>query len=363
METEKSIEEQVEERVARARERMEQNAGAVALPVSIVKVRFGHDTVEGREYTYFAEEPLNIRDNVIVPTKNSDHQKATVSTINVPESEIEAFRDKIRTIPAGSEILTKRRQAGIKPEQDEMEDGLNAEGLTLAGATDYGKMAEESAFLNEPDTETAVAVLGRDSEALALHEAGLKMLEYAKAMSIVTLEDAKIAASELTSIGTIKKGMEAKKEEYLAPRRAEVKSIQALYSDLLGPILEAEANIRAKQTAFLLFQKKKQEEQEEINRLRYEAAQKDAALHSGEISESVNEIPIEEAPRHARGDIGTSGLVDHWTYEIEDISLLPPAYMVPDTVLLGDTAKKYHDQKPVPGVRFFNKPYLSNRRA
>ncbi|GAH61866.1 unnamed protein product, partial [marine sediment metagenome] len=60
-------------------------------------------------------------------------------------------------------------------------------------------------------------------------------------------------------------------------------------------------------------------------------------------------------------DMGSSGMVDHWKYEIIDLKLIPREYMLPDSVLLGNTAKKYHDQKEVPGVRFYNEPYRATR--
>ena len=51
---------------------------------NIVKVRYGSDPKQGREYSYYTEDVLVIGDKVNVPTKNGT-VKAIVTGINVQE--------------------------------------------------------------------------------------------------------------------------------------------------------------------------------------------------------------------------------------------------------------------------------------
>ena len=81
----------------------------------------------------------------------------------------------------------------------------------------------------------------------------------------------------------------------------------------------------------------------------------------GEITESVNLVPVNEAPKRVSTNMGTASMRDNWKYEVTDFALLPDAYKVPDTTMLTSVAQKHHDQKPIPGVRFYNEPGLSVR--
>jgi len=76
-----------------------------AMPI-IVKVKYYSETsgqLSQREYTYYSSQPLLVGDIVMVPTRDTI-AKAQVSTIDVPASEIEQYKDKVKTIPAGSII-------------------------------------------------------------------------------------------------------------------------------------------------------------------------------------------------------------------------------------------------------------------
>jgi len=86
----------------------ERQAAEAAPPVSIVKVRYiKQETGEptGREYSYFTAEPLGLDFHVKAPTEHG-HVEAVVVALDVPEAEVAAFRDRVRTIPAGS-IMVK----------------------------------------------------------------------------------------------------------------------------------------------------------------------------------------------------------------------------------------------------------------
>ena len=60
-----------------------------------IKVKFiKGDKPVGREYTYSSEMPVNIGDMVELPGS----AKGIVTAVNVPESEIAGYKDKIKPI-------------------------------------------------------------------------------------------------------------------------------------------------------------------------------------------------------------------------------------------------------------------------
>ncbi len=213
------------------------------------------------------------------------------------------------------------------------------------------------------DATSSTALALRPGEDIEVHNyflEAMKLLDYAEHRAIKTLDDAQTATDDLSIISRLKKAMEAKRKEKLAPHEAQVKAIRDTYTYLMTPVLEAERITKSKQVAFLQEQERVKREQEEINRKRMEAAQAEMKL-KGELTESVNLIEVTEAPSRINADLGVSGMVDHWKVEVTDMSLLPNEYKIPDMVMLNSIAKKYHDQKKIAGVRFYNEPYLATR--
>ena len=71
---------------------------------NLIKVQYYSSTsgeLSSREYTYFSEDRVTIGDILTVPVRDTTG-KAKVSAIDVPDSEISAFRDKVKIIPTGS---------------------------------------------------------------------------------------------------------------------------------------------------------------------------------------------------------------------------------------------------------------------
>lgn len=237
----------------------------------------------------------------------------------------------------------------VPPGLREMEEGLRSEGLTLSGAT-------------EPGSETALVLRpGEDMEAHGYYADGVRLLEYAQCRVIKTLEDNKSANDDLSMIAKLKKVMENKRKSLLDPLKLQSDAIRETYNYLMAPVLEAEKITREKMLAYDAEQRHIRQEQEEINRKRQEAAEQEMKLR-GELSESVNLVEVAPEPaKRVSTDMGTTGMVDHWKYEVVDFALLPDEYKVVDGSLLTAVARKHHDQKQIPGVRFFNEPYIATR--
>lgn len=63
--------------------------------MQIIKVQFlKGETPSGKAYTYFSDEVVSVGNLVQI----NDSAKGIVTEVDVPESEIEAFRDKVKTI-------------------------------------------------------------------------------------------------------------------------------------------------------------------------------------------------------------------------------------------------------------------------
>lgn len=213
-----------------------------------------------------------------------------------------------------------------------------------------------------PPAETAVALRpGEDLEAHGYFEEALKLLYNAELRVIGTVEDVKLVNDDLAIISKLKKLMDNKRKALLDPLKLQADAIRETYTFLMTPVLEAGKIYRDKMLAYNAEQDRIRLKQEEINRKRQEAAEAEMRL-KGELTESVNLVEVAPEPaKRVSTSMGSSGLTAHWKYEVVDFALLPDAYKMIDTAQLSAIAKRHHDQKQVPGVRFYNEPGISVR--
>lgn len=311
---------------------------------NIVKVQYYSETtgeLSSREYTYFSADRLNVGDVVTVPVRDTTG-KAKVSAVDVSAAEIVNFKDKVKTIPSGSIILTK-------PELEPVPELI-------------GEQLAKEAGISDPAAETALVVApGADAEAMGYYDEAVKLQEYAVSRVIATVEDVKSANDDLSAISKLKKVMENKRKALLDPLKLQAEAIRETYSTLMDPIFSADKITRDKMIAFDAEQKHIRAEQEEINRKRTEAAEAEMRL-KGELTEPVGLVEVSpEAPKKVSTDMGTTGMTDSWKYEVVDFAQLPDEYKVIDGAILTAIARKHHDQKKVPGVRFYNEPFITVR--
>ena len=251
------------------------------------------------------------------------------------------------------QCIEERRAVGIRPGQPGMEALLRP----VTPDPNAWRTGEEE---KRPE-ETALSLRpGEDIEVHGYFKESQRLLEYAEARVIASLEDNKAANDDLNIISKHKKAMEAKRKEYLDPLKAQSDAIRDTYNYLMNPILEAEKITKGKMLAYDAEQRRIRQEQEEINRLRMEAAQAEMKL-KGELTESVNLVEVTPEVKKTSTDLGTAGMRDNWQYEVTDVLAVPREYLVIDSAMLNAIAKKHHDAKPVPGVRFFNKPVMAVR--
>ena len=247
------------------------------------------------------------------------------------------------------QCLAERRQAGITPAQDELEDGLNQEGLTLAGA-------------EEPATEKAPTSIIRvkpeqDMEVQSFYSQSLQFQEFAEHRVITIPEDLKPATDDLSIIAKVKRALEEKRKEYVKPLQDYIKEINDAFKKLMQPIEAADSITREKILVFNKDQNRIRQEQEEINRMRMEAAQKEKAL-KGEITEPVELVEVApEAPKRVSTDMGMVGqrMIRKW--ELVDMALVPEEYKILDGTKITKVVKA--GIPSIPGIRIYEEPILT----
>ena len=202
-----------------------------------------------------------------------------------------------------------------------------------------------------------------DVEIMSFYNEAVRLQEFAETRVIVTVEDLKPASDDLSLIRWLKKAMEDKRRDYLAPFQGHIKEINETYKTLMEPIDAADKITTDKMLAFTREQNRIRQEQETINRLRIEAAQKDAALHNGKVSEPVNLVEVlPEAPKRVTTDMGSSGQRDNWKWELIDLKLVPVDYLKINAGVLTPIVKASKGKITIPGIRIYNEPTLTITR-
>ena len=68
----------------------------------------------------------------------------------------------------------------------------------------------------------------QDAIVLGFYDEAKKLLDYANARVIMSLDDAKLAADDLSMIAKLKKAMESKRKDYLQPFQDHVKEVNEI---------------------------------------------------------------------------------------------------------------------------------------
>jgi len=225
------------------------------------------------------------------------------------------------------------------------------------------KRGESIPEVIEAETSTTTAIVQiepqKDTEVINLYNEALKLQEYAESRVVATVDDMKPATDDLNIISKLKKALEEKRKEYTQPINDHLKAVNEAFKTLMEPIEQADSINREKILAFQLKQKLIREEQERINALRLEAAQKEMEL-KGEITESVDLVEVSpEAPKRVSTEMGTIGQRDNWKWEVMDFSLVPDEYKMINAGILTPVVKASKGKIVIPGIKIFNEPILA----
>lgn len=357
------IEEELEVREAREAEALGEAVPEPEPELFIVKVQYFSETsgeAFGREYCYFSLDPLKVGDVVMVPMRDRV-QKAVVTEIDIPEAEIESFREQVKTIPSGSIIPN----AQAPPEVVQEIETTKVE-LPMAETPPVAQVAKLF------DQETEVEILPALN---TLHEMGhviepgllqaaqnaKRLLEIADARTITKNEDLKPAVDDLAIIGNSKKIILAKKAEILAPFKSQVEAINAAFAELLKPLEEADEINRGKVSAFTTEQNRLAAEAKRIEDEKLKLAKAEMEL-KGEHTQDLGTVEAPPPPpKLVRTGMATLGGRVNWKYEITDFALLPDEYKLPNKSLLTSFAASTKGTKELPGVRIYSEQGVTVR--
>lgn len=346
-----------------------------AVQTNIVKVQYYSVTsgeLSPREYTYYSADQLKVGDIVTIPVRDTTG-KAKVSAIGVAEAEIASFKDKVKTIPAGSKIVgTAEHDAKegepvsimapdpnawrtgneeLRPEQEEMEEGLNAEGLTLCGA-------EEAA------AETAVVRIAPDKDEgyVQLLTETTKLFEYSTKLVIKGVDDKKAATNDLIIMGDLSKKIEVMKKEWLGPIDEHRKAVFDIFRQLSDPLAQA---VRQTKAAMIEYDR----EQERIRLELEEIARKERELEEAK-ARAENRAPVEvqtvaipeQGTGRTRSELGLASTVTTYKANVVDFKLLSDDYKMPDLAKLNRVVNAAKGKIEIPGVEVQQETNLRTRR-
>jgi len=195
-----------------------------------------------------------------------------------------------------------------------------------------------------------------DVAVIALYEQALGLKRCADALTIASDADVMDATNDLSIISNLKKAIEEKRKFYVQPITEHIKDVNEAFKSFTEPINYADTTTRQKILDYRAEQGRIRQEQEEINRLRTEAAQKEMEL-KGELTESVNLVETQpDQPQHYRTGMGTLGTMLTWHFEVINFALVPDEYKLLDAAKLGKVIRA--GLRSIPGIRIYSEETL-----
>ena len=158
------------------------------------------------------------------------------------------------------------------------------------------------------ESTALIQVRPEGNEAIvALYEEGCKLQRYAEARIIVADADVENATNDLSLIAKLKKAIEGERKGYVGPINDHLKAVNDAFRKFIEPLEIADKITRQQVLGYRAEQDHLRQKQEEINRLRMEAAKKEMEL-KGELTESVNLVEVKPVqPARYRAGIGDVG--------------------------------------------------------
>lgn len=207
---------------------------------------------------------------------------------------------------------------------------------------------EETALVKvNPQTDAAVA---------SLHSQALRFKSAAEKLVIASDSDVISATTDLSVIANLKKAIEDQRKEYTQPLNNYLKTISDAFKAFTEPITHADKLVRGKILAYRAEIDRQRQEAEEIERLRREAAEREAALTGQPIIQPGPTLVIPPPPDRYHADNGTLGKVMIRKWELEDFSKVPDEYKTIDAVKIGKVVRA--GIPSIPGIRIWQEATL-----
>ncbi len=240
-------------------------------------------------------------------------------------------------------------------------DTSNEDAVTMAAAD----MAGAGGVVVATHEKFMVAVL-TDEAIKGFAAEATRVLEWAKTLEITDNTTAKKVAGDLRSIAILKRNVEARKRELLAPLTDALKQMKLDIATIEAPLAEADSISRQKVTEWDAKQRQIQRDADDAIRLAAEsAAAAGRVTAAGADAPDISAIQPVDRPAD-RGPLrpdagGTVSMIDHWSAEIEDEDAIPRNWMMPNAQKLNLEARQRKGTRPIPGVKWVNNPTPSVR--
>jgi len=320
--------------------------------MDIVKVKYYSETNKSyseREYSYLSENGLSVGDIVTVPVRDTT-ARAMVTAVNVPESEVAAFKDKLKVIPTSAPLFEEpvmSYEEYLEALEEDMEEGMESP----IDASTYDPIS--------PDNSVAVIRINpRDNPAIVnLQTEIVNLSNYAAFRTIRCDADLTPATDDLALIAKLKKAIKERQDEYVKPIKAHLDEVQSVFKDLLGCLEDIDKTNRDKIAAYRAGQRRRAEEAEALNRQADELARKQAEF-SGTGEYTVDTTPI-EAPvpvRKVSTGMGTVSTQRVWKWELVDMAQVPEEYKIIDAGKITKVVKA--GLRNIPGIRIYDEETL-----
>ncbi len=236
--------------------------------------------------------------------------------------------------------MTETGAIAVTPEVEEATQGA----IEMAGAYKRLEVTTQEAY-----TATGVElkhIKSRAKELDALRRSMTKPLDDSKARIMGLFRPALDALK--TAETDVKKAMLTYEDEQEAKRKAEedrLREVQRKETERLGR-LGREAAERARVAA----------EAGDAAKAAKDAAKAEAFA---ERAETATAAPVTVAPLHS--NIEGVSRTKRWTFEIENASLIPRPYLMPNEKMLGEIARSTKGTLSIPGVRIYSEDSLASR--
>jgi hypothetical protein len=324
--------------------------------MQIVKVKY-FDSISksfnSREYSYFSVDDLKLGDLITVPIRDTTG-KAMVTAINLPESSVATFKDKLKTIPTGSLIKEPTLAVDFEENPDISIEQQLTDGFRHPETVSIGNFSET------PEPESKLATVTDDHAFINLKTQIEGIVKYAQSRQVTNPEELTGASNDLIIMRQLEKSVDQLRRQWVDPLNAQVTAINGTFKELSVPLLEADNLTGGLITKYKADVDAARRHAEELNREADELARKQAAANNGVFT--VDTTPVmapASVAKTVRVEAGSVGTRKTRKARVVDFAKLPDMYKITNQRLL-DTAAKTSDQ-PIPGVEFYFDESLTTR--
>jgi len=316
---------------------------------NIVKVKYYSEKtgkLSGREYSYRVTDEVKVGDHVMVPVRGDSQAKAVITAVDVPEEEIKAFADKVKTIFVGSEPEVKAEEG--------IEEELGADTII----SDELETLRLDTGITEPPCYMVSLPPAQDSKVQALKTEAESLKAWAIKAVISSNDDLPPATKDLSLIANLKKSLNERKAVYIKPAKDHIATINAAFQAIMAPLEDADKILRTKILAYREEQRRREAAAARLEKMKAEAAELEAELTGSPPPVAIPETTapaVEAAPDKVTTDVGSLGSYTVKTWELVDFAQVPDWYKKLDE---GKVTKTIKAGGSIPGIRIIEKETL-----